>query len=198
FFFGRDLHVENPTAFAWLQRIAVIGVAAASGGFTILAILARDPARLGQLTERLTRVVPSLAGKLGGVIERFAFGLGAVRRPARLFIALLWSLPLWLCIAAGIWAGAVAVDLDIPFTGTFPMIQLLAVGVAVPTPGGVGGFHAAFRYAATALFHAPDDAAVAAAIVVHLFTQVPVLLLGLVFAAQAGLNVGSMRRLASE
>jgi uncharacterized membrane protein YbhN (UPF0104 family) len=112
-------------------------------------------------------------------------------------IALLWSFPLWLCIAAGIWAGAVAFDLDIPFTGTFPMIQLLAVGVAVPTPGGVGGFHAAFRYAATSLFNAPDEGAVAAAIIVHLFTQIPVLLLGLVFAAQAGLNVGAMRRLAS-
>ncbi|HJZ71726.1 MAG TPA: lysylphosphatidylglycerol synthase transmembrane domain-containing protein [Vicinamibacterales bacterium] len=198
FIFGRDLRVENPAAFAWLQRIAAFGVAAAVGSFTILALLARDPERLRKLAERLARVVPSMATRLGAVVERFALGLGAVRRPARLFIALLWSLPLWLCIAAGIWAGAVAFDLAIPFTGTFPMIQLLAIGVAVPTPGGVGGFHAAFRYAATALFHAPDEAAVAAAIVVHLFTQVPVLLLGLVFAAQAGLNVGSMRRLASE
>jgi len=198
FVFGRDLRVENPVAFGWLQRIAILGVAAAAGSFTILVLLARDPERLRQLAERLTRVVPSMATRLGSFIERFALGLGAVRRPARLFIALLWSVPLWLCIAAGIWAGAVAFDLDIPFTGTFPMIQLLAIGVAVPTPGGVGGFHAAFRYAATALFHAPDEAAVAAAIVVHLFTQVPVLLLGLVFAAQAGLNVGSMRRLASE
>jgi uncharacterized membrane protein YbhN (UPF0104 family) len=77
------------------------------------------------------------------------------------------------------------------------MIQLLAVGVAVPTPGGVGGFHAAFRYAATSLFNAPDEGAVAAAIIVHLFTQIPVLLLGLVFAAQAGLNIAGMRRLAS-
>ena len=198
FVFGRDLRVENPAAFAWLQRIAVVGVVAAVGGFAILFVLASHPERLGQFAGRLTRVMPSLATRLGGAIERFGLGLGAVRRPARLFIALLWSLPLWLCIAAGIWAVAVAFDLDIPFTGTFPMIQLLAVGVAVPTPGGVGGFHAAFRYAATALFHAPDDGAVAAAIVVHLFTQVPVLLLGLVFAAQAGLNVGAMRRLASE
>jgi len=142
-------------------------------------------------------VWPALASRIGGVVERFALGLGAVRRPVRLLIALLWSFPLWLCIAAGIWAGAVAFDLEIPFTGTFPMIQLLAVGVAVPTPGGVGGFHAAFRYAATSLFNAPDEGAVAAAIIVHLFTQIPVLLLGLVFAAQAGLNVGTMRRLAS-
>jgi hypothetical protein len=197
FVFGRDLRVVNPVAFAWLQRIAFVGVAVAAVGLAILVALARDPERLGQLAGRLGRVWPALASRIGGVVERFALGLGAVRRPVRLLIALLWSFPLWLCIAAGIWAGAVAFDLDIPFTGTFPMIQLLAVGVAVPTPGGVGGFHAAFRYAATSLFNAPDEGAVAAAIIVHLFTQIPVLLLGLVFAAQAGLNVGAMRRLAS-
>jgi len=197
FVFGRDLHVLNPVAFEWLRRIAFVGVAVAAVGLGILVALARHPERLGRIVGRLTYVAPALATRLATVVERFALGLGAVRRPARLFIALLWSFPLWLCIAAGIWAGAVAFDLDIPFTGTFPMIQLLAVGVAVPTPGGVGGFHAAFRYAATSLFNAPDEGAVAAAIIIHLFTQVPVLLLGLVFAAQAGLNVGTMRRLAS-
>jgi uncharacterized protein (TIRG00374 family) len=198
FVFGRDLRVANPVVFAWLRRIALLGVVAGAGGFAILFLLSHDPRRLGQIAGRVARVMPSLAGRLGGVVERFALGLGAIRRPSRLVVALLWSFPLWLCIAAGIWAVAVAFDLRIPFTGTFPMIAFLAIGVAVPTPGGVGGFHAAFRYAATSLFNAPDEGAVAAAIVVHLFTQVPVLLLGLVFAAQAGVNVATMRRLASQ
>jgi glycosyltransferase 2 family protein len=197
FVFGRDLRVDSPVAFAWLRRIAIVGIAAAGGGLAALVVVAHDPERLGEFTGRVARVMPSLAVPLRGLVERFALGLGLVRRPARLIVALLWSFPLWLSIAAGLWAAAVAFDLDIPFTGTFPMIEFLAVGVAVPTPGGVGGFHAAFRYAATTLFHAPDEAAVATAIVVHLFTQVPVLLLGLFFAAQAGLNVNGMRRLAS-
>ena len=62
----------------------------------------------------------------------------------------------------------------------------------------MGGFHAAFRYGATALFGAPDAAAVGAAIVLHLFSVVPVLLLGLVFAAQAGLTMQGMQRLAAQ
>src|SRR3954469_24949325 len=36
FVFGRDLRVVNPVAFAWLQRIAVVGVAAAAFGLAIL------------------------------------------------------------------------------------------------------------------------------------------------------------------
>jgi uncharacterized membrane protein YbhN (UPF0104 family) len=86
----------------------------------------------------------------------------------------------------------------VPFAGTFLVIALLVVGVAVPTPGAVGGFHAAFRFAATTFFGAPDDASVGAAIVLHLFTVGPTLLLGLAFAAQEGLNVAGMRSLAKQ
>jgi uncharacterized membrane protein YbhN (UPF0104 family) len=86
----------------------------------------------------------------------------------------------------------------IPFTGSFLMIALLTLGVAVPTPGAVGGFHEAFRVGATMFYGAPDAAAVGAAIVLHLFTIGPALLLGLFFAAQEGLNMGSMQRLANQ
>ena len=75
-------------------------------------------------------------------------------------------------------------------------VPLLVVGLAVPTPGAVGGFHAMFRLGATTFFGAPDDAAVGAAIVLHLFSVGPTLLLGLLFAAQEGLNVSGMRSLA--
>ena len=67
-----------------------------------------------------------------------------------------------------------AFRLAVPFTGSFLLIALLVVGVAVPTPGAVGGFHEAFRLGATAFFGAPDDAAVGAAIVLHAFSIVPV------------------------
>ena len=197
-FFGRGLRTSNPVAYAWLSGLAALGAAAALGGLALLIVLARDPRRLGRMTRPIARVVPSLAATIAGVVERFALGLAVVRRPARLIVALLWSFPLWLAIAAGLWTGAMAFQLDIPFTGTFPIIAMLAIGVAVPTPGAVGGFHAAFRYGTTVLFGAPDAAAVGAAIVLHLFSVVPVLLLGLVFAAQAGLSVQGMRRLAAQ
>src|SRR4051812_31708880 len=135
---------------------------------------------------------------LARVAEKFATGLGAVRKPGRLLVALALSFPLWLSIGLGIWAVARAFHLVVPFVGSFLVIALLVVGVAVPTPGAVGGFHAAFRFAATTFFGAPDDAAVGAAIVLHLFSVGPSLLLGLLFAAHVGLNVAGMRRLADQ
>jgi uncharacterized membrane protein YbhN (UPF0104 family) len=108
----------------------------------------------------------------------------------------MWSFPLWLSIAVGIWTVAVAFQLAVPFTGSFLIIALLVLGVAVPTPGAIGGFHAAFRYSATAFFGASDDAAVGAAIVLHVLSIGPALLLGLYFAAQVGVNLSRMRDLA--
>jgi uncharacterized membrane protein YbhN (UPF0104 family) len=101
-----------------------------------------------------------------------------------------------LSIATGIWSCALAFDLTIPFSGSFMVIAALVVGVAVPTPGAVGGFHEAFLLSARTFFGAGTQAAVAAAIVLHLFSTVPVLLVGLFFAAQEGLNLAGMKEIA--
>ena len=199
FFFGSHLDTIDPVHLTYLKVGAGGSGAAAMVAVVVLFLLAGDPERLGRAMERLARILPStLAGLLARVAEKFARGLGAIRRPGRLVVATLWSIPLWLSIAAGIWTAAVAFDLPVSFTGSFLIIALLAIGVTVPTPGAVGGFHFAFRYGATTYFGADDDAAVGAAIVLHLLSIVPPLALGLLFAAQEGLNVAGMRRLADE
>ena len=199
FVFGKNLAGVNPTGFALVKWAGASAAAISITVLVVLFVLAGDPARLGRTMARLEQVVPSaLAGLIAKIAEKFARGLGAIRSPSRLFIALAWSFPLWLSICLGIWAVAVAFRFGIPFTGSFLLVALLVLGVAVPTPGAVGGFHEAFRVGATMFYGAPDDAAVGAAIVLHLFSIMPALLLGLVFAAQEGLNVGGMRRLANQ
>jgi len=199
FVFGHDVGRDNPTAFVGLKWAVATVTAGSAAALVVLFVLAGNPEKLRLFLERLERILPSaLAGLIARIAEKFARGLGAIRRPGRLIVALAWSLPLWLSIAAGIWAVAVAFQIDLSFTGTFLIVALLVIGVTVPTPGAVGGFHAAFRYGVVAFFGASDDAAVGAAIVLHLFSIGPALLLGLFFAAQEGLNLGGMRRLTNE
>src|SRR5262249_27321779 len=95
FVFGRSLTAANPTAFR-----GVVWAAATAGGvaaivLVVLFVLAGDPARLARALARLEQVVPSsLAGLLARIAERFATGLGVIRRPGRLLVALAWSFPL--------------------------------------------------------------------------------------------------------
>jgi uncharacterized membrane protein YbhN (UPF0104 family) len=190
--FGRDAEAANPSAFRAVTWAGGVAAAAAIGGIGVLFALARDPRWLARTLGRLARMLPAA---VGGVVQRlsekFAEGLEAIRRPERLVVALLWSIPLWLCIAVGIWAVAEA------FPGSFLLIALLTIGLAVPTPGAVGSFHEAFRVGATLFFGAPNDAAVAAALILHLVTFTPTLVLGLLFAAEEGLNVAALRNLAA-
>jgi len=197
--FGDTASAANPVAFSAVKWAGASAGAIALVALAILFVLAGDPARFARTMARLEHVVPSaLAGVIARIAEKFARGLGIIRRPGRLLTALALSVPLWLSIDLGIWAVAMAFGFAVPFTGSFVVIALLVLGVAVPTPGAIGGFHAAFRYSATAFFGAPDAAAVGAAIVLHLVSIGPSLLLGLMFAAQEGLNVTGMRRLADE
>lgn len=197
--FAPELTDANRVQFEAVQFTGLVAALVAVAALGVMVVLAGHPARLAAALTRLEAVLPArLASVLAGAAERFATGLGVIRRPGRLVVALALSFPLWLSIALGIWAGAVAFHLNVPFVGSFLIIASLVVGVAVPTPGAVGGFHAAFRFAATTFFGAPDDAAVGAAIVLHLLTVVPTLSLGLLFAAQEGLSVAGMRTLARQ
>ncbi len=199
FVFDTGIGQANPTALVAIKWAGATAGGGALAALVVMFVLAGDPERLGRAMIRLEQVVPStLAGLIARVAEKFARGLGAVRKPGRLFVALLWSFPLWLSIAVGMWAVAVAFHLAVPFTGSFLLVALLVIGVAVPTPGAIGGFHEAFRLGTTMFFGAADDAAVGAAIVAHVFSIGPALVLGLIFAAQTGLNLSSMRRLANE
>jgi glycosyltransferase 2 family protein len=199
FFFGRNLNEANPAALAavkWAGAVAGVGALAALG---VLFMIAGNPERLAALFSRLEQVVPSaLAGLIARIAEKFARGLGAIRRPGQLLATLAWSFPLWLSIGLGIWAVTKAFQLDVPFTGSFLFIALLTIGITVPTPGAVGGFHEAFRIGATLFYGAPNDVAVAAAIVLHALSVGSPFFLGLFFAAQEGLNLAGIRHLADE
>ncbi len=80
------------------------------------------------------------------------------------------------------------------FTDAWLMLPPMVVGVAVPTPGGVGGFHEAYRIGATAFFGADNDVAVGAAIVLHAISVGPVTIAGLLFMLQDGLKLGGVAR----
>lgn len=161
----------------------------------VMFILAGHPEWLRSWASRAERILPGrLAGAVTRAVELFASGLGVLRRPRRVLASFAWSLVLWLLICGETWAVARAFHIEMPFPGSWLMLALLVVGVAVPTPGAVGGFHEAFRLGATAFFGADNDAAVGAAIVLHVTSFVPVTLVGIWFALRDGLNLQRIKQ----
>jgi len=192
FLMGRSVVVGPDVMWGGAAAAAV-----AFGGLVALAVGARYPAALATWAGRLAARLPGrLAGVAGTTVHTFVDGLAVMRRPGVLLGAFGLSILLWLSIALGVWLTSRAFDLTFRFDGSFLIIMFLVVGVAAPTPAGVGTFHWMYRLAVTTFFGAPVDTAVAAAIVLHAVSFIPVSLLGFVFLAQDGLTFGRLRRLA--
>lgn len=179
------------------REIEVAGLTAAGAGLTgllTLFVLAGHPERMGKWAGRLTGFLPHrIAVAADHLVQKFVGGLGIMRSPRNLVWSVVWSLPLWLSIALAILITTRAFNLSLSFTGAFLVVGYLTVGVAVPTPGAAGGFHYFYKLALTQLFGAPDSAAGAAAITLHLLTFVPVTALGLIYMWRDGLTLGQVR-----
>jgi uncharacterized protein (TIRG00374 family) len=189
----------DPSQFARVKFGGLLAAVAAVVGSGLLFALAGHPETVGRIALRIERVLPErLARLVATFVETFAQGLAVMRQPGRMLVALALSCPLWLAIATGIWLTSQAFHITFPFQASFLVMTILVVGVAVPTPGAVGGFHLAYQIAVEIFFRAPSERAVGAAIVLHAISFVPVTLLGIYFMAREGLTLGGARRLAEE
>ena len=134
----------------------------------LLWVLASHPERIGGMVQTADRVLPhALARRLAKLASSFSGGLAVARRPRELLPAVLWSLVIWGLGAAEVWCVTRAFGMTLPFAGSFLLQALLVIGVSVPTPGGVGSYHEAYRFGMTTFFGASNANAIAAAIVVH-------------------------------
>jgi uncharacterized protein (TIRG00374 family) len=183
-------------------RVRAAGIVAAVGALTALAILcvlAGHPERLGLFAGRLTRwLPPKVAQGVAKMVQTFTEGLIVLRSPGRLVVAAFWSIMVWVSIGASIWLTSQAFDLTLSVLGTFIVVGYLAVGVSVPTPGGIGSFEYLYMEALTSFFGAKPDDAAAAAIVLHAVSFVPVTILGLILMWQEGLTLGGLKGMREE
>jgi glycosyltransferase 2 family protein len=193
--FDPGVEARDSAVFSTIRYGGLVMAPVALVALLVMFFMAGHPDRLHAWLLRAESVLPARVAKaIAKVTQTFAEGFGVVRRPERLVAALAWSIVLWISIAAGIWAVSVAFAIPVPFTGAWLILAPLVVGVAVPTPGAVGGFHEAYRLAATSFFGADENTAVGAAIVLHAISVGPVTIAGLVFIVQDGLKLGGMAR----
>ena len=169
--------------------VAVVG----GGVLALVCAAARRPEWVVSLAARVKRLAPHGPGAAASrFITRFSAGLGAARDPGRLLQAVLWSLLMWSLVGATAWWGCLAFGIALPASSGLFLMALMALGVAVPTPAGVGGFHAAVQVGLTAFYDVPVDAAVGAALVLHAATFAPVTVAGLAWMARDGISFRGM------
>ena len=193
--FDPGMEARDSKAFQAVRFGGLMMAPVAVGTLAVMFFMAGHPERLHAWVLKAEAILPArIAAMIARFAQTFAEGFAVVRSPGRLAAAIAWSIVLWVAIASGIWAVSIAFGIAMPFTGAWLMLGPLVVGVAVPTPGGVGGFPEAYRFGATAFFGADNNSAVGAAIVLHAISVGPVIIAGLLFIVQDGLKLGGMAR----
>ena len=174
---------------------AVAGVAAVAGlGAAFLAT--GHPDHVARAVDRMGALLPARAvGALARVASRFVEGLAVLRNRRVLVVAFAWSLVHWAAVAGVLWLVTVGFGVALPVSGAAVLMAMTVVGVSLPTPAGIGGYHAAYQVGATLLYGAPDAAAVAAALVLHAMSFLPVTVVGVVFMAEDGVRLSAVRSL---
>jgi uncharacterized protein (TIRG00374 family) len=159
---------------AYFRGIAVVTVGAFVGVLAVMLAASRARPALETWVEKRGRTLRWL----GRVVLAFSRGTEALHQPRLMVQIVVHSLLVWLVISAGLWIGVWSCGAKIPFGGMLIMMPIIALGVALPTPGGAGGFHAAITFGLTELFAVDPTVAVGAGILVHAIVFIPIIILG--------------------
>jgi hypothetical protein len=170
---------------------AATGVGALAVLVFLLALHSNAERVVGGVERLLARAPRWMAEPLGRVLHAFSAGLAVLRAPAPHLAKIgVQSLVIWLLIAIGFHLNHQAFGIDLPFHATFLLVAFLVVGVAIPTPGMVGGFHAFYLIALSQVYGVDRTTAAAAGIAAHALTNLPILVFGLGLLGREGLSVG--------
>ena len=171
-----------------IRVTAAVALAVIVTGLVLLVLMSTFAERLDGWLSR--RVAPLRWG--GRVALGLSRGVDALRSPRRLVPIVAYSLVVWLVIGLATWTGIRAAGANIGFSDTLVMLPLLALGVSLPTPGGVGGYHALMQFGLVSLFGVDPTVAAGAGILMHLAIVLPVLVLGAVLLYVDGVSLGDL------
>ncbi len=173
----------DPASAARLRTLTTTGylLAAAVAGATLLLLgLFRYQERfIDVLTRPLTHLVPRWQEPARRFLGHFLDGLRILQRPRDLAVTLGLSVVVWGLIYLQAEATLLAFGVVLPLRATFLLVAFTVVGLAIPTPGGVGGFHKAMQMGLTLFFGVGLGEATGIAIAYHAVCFLPITLIGL-------------------
>lgn len=190
-FFPLPVAIDAEAA-AIVAAMRLSGIAALTGLVVAVAFLAGAqlmPERTDAVLARLFGWFPGALGeRLLPFARSFLSGFAGIRSPRLIGTIILHSLLIWLNILVTYYVLLFAFDIVLPPHAVMPLIVMVVIGVMVPTPAAVGGFHVATQLALVGLWGVAADQAASYAIVCHAVVFVPITLVGIVLLLREGLS----------
>jgi uncharacterized protein (TIRG00374 family) len=154
----------------------------------VLVGLAAFAVRRRRQTERFLELIwrrlpASLQPRAQAFCSTFVDGLASLKSPSLLLRIIVGSLAMWFVINLQIFSVLKAFHLNLPFSAAFVVTAAAVLGLAVPTPGGLGSYQTAVAETLKRAFGVSGAAAAGVAILAWLTSFVPITLIGLTLLA---------------
>lgn len=189
-----------------VAKQGALGVAAAGvAGIAFLIVLSFQKERGVQLLRRLTAPIPLLQNpRLWRALESLIDGFAILRSPRPLIGVALWALSAWLIGGLMYWIVMIAMNLQangalLPIQAAFLVMTITSLAVVVPSsPGYVGVFHFGTQVTLNTVFGVDKSAALSYAFVIHTFTYIWLIVLGVYSMWHEGLSYQQLQRMKAE
>jgi len=146
-------------------------------------------ARIRLLHEWLGRYLPERFREAWmHFFDTFTGSFKVTRYPRAFVRVLVMTALTWACLSSEFWFVAKALGHELPFRSSFLMTGVTIVGLAIPTPGGVGGFHKVTQMALMSFYGFDVDSSVAVAVIFHIVGTAPVIAVGTLLLVREGLS----------
>ena len=188
---------HDPTTARWFYVVRAGAIVSATIlvaviGFTIGLFFFRHKVRRAH--EVLGKLLPQrFRAPWMNFFDAFTETLAIAQHRTALIKVLGCTVGVWLCLTSQFWFATKALDHPLPFDSSFFVTGVTTVGLAIPTPGGVGGFHKACQMVLTRFYRFDVDSSVAVAVLFHIIGTLPVVVTGLLLFAREGLHWKDVR-----
>ncbi|MBZ5588663.1 MAG: flippase-like domain-containing protein [Acidobacteriia bacterium] len=183
----------NPANLTFLRETALLTTAGLAAAVMMVWFLLR---RREATVRRVSSWAPErFRSRMASFLHHLLDGLEVLRSPRRLLEIGIWSLGLWIVIGWQLVFLAWAFGFELSLGQAFVVVAVSVIGLAVPAPAGVGGFHWAIRFGLTQLMSVDVSTATAYALVHHAICFFPITVLGLCYLGAVGFSIGKVRAL---
>jgi len=176
----------------------VAGAGLLIGTFILLGLFRYQERFVELLTRPVGWIKSSWRKPATNFFNHFLDGLRVLQRPRDLLITTVASLIMWWVICWQVRFTLLAFDVDLPLRATYLIVTMAVIGLAVPTPGGVGGFHKATQVGMTLFFGIGLNEATGIAIAYHAICFVPITIIGLLCLPLLGINLREVKTTSPE
>jgi glycosyltransferase 2 family protein len=186
----------GPISFSRVRWV-VAALAAVAIGVALFAVFWREATEA--FFELLFRVLPArFRPAARRIAQTFLDGFASLKTPRLAALVGAGSLFLWFIINVQVYCVMRAFRLDLPLTAAFVTTAAAVLGLFVPTPGGVGGYHAAVQFVLTSLYRIALATATGVALIAHAVSFGPISVIGFAMFAASPWRRTGLRELAAD